>query len=99
MKVVFSDRSRARLHEIQSYIAFYDIRAAAKVVDRIIYATEMLSDHPRLGPTWSGGRTRALVVSGLPYASTTGRPLATAWGERLAAIVGPHTADVRALRA
>jgi plasmid stabilization system protein ParE len=67
MKVVFSDRSRARLHEIQSYIAFYDIRAAAKVVDRIIYATEMLSDHPRLGPTWSGGRTRALVVSGLPY--------------------------------
>ena len=36
MRVVFSDLSRRRLHEIQSYIAFHNIRAAAKVVDRII---------------------------------------------------------------
>jgi plasmid stabilization system protein ParE len=44
MKVVFSDRSRARLHEIQGYIAFHNIRAAEKVVDRIIYAAEMLGN-------------------------------------------------------
>ena len=36
MKVVFSDLSRRRLHEIQSCIAFHNIRAAVKVVDRII---------------------------------------------------------------
>ena len=49
MSVVFTDRSRARLHEIQGYIAFHDIRAAMRVVDRIIYAAEMLGDHPMLG--------------------------------------------------
>jgi hypothetical protein len=49
MKVVFSDLSRARLHEIQSCIAFYNIRAAGSVVDRM---------------KWTDGRTRALVVSG-----------------------------------
>ena len=67
MKVVFSDLSRRRLHEIQSYIAFHNIRAAAKVVDRIIYATEILGDHPKLGAEWQGGPSRALTVSGLPY--------------------------------
>jgi plasmid stabilization system protein ParE len=67
MKVVFSDRSRARLHEIQGYIAFHNIRAAEKVVDRIIYAAEMLGDHPKLGVVWNGGSTRALTVPGLPY--------------------------------
>jgi plasmid stabilization system protein ParE len=67
MKVVFSDRSRTRLHEIQGYIAFHNIRAAEKVVDRIIYAAEMLGDHPHLGSVWQGGPTRALTVPGLPY--------------------------------
>ena len=67
MKVVFSDLSRARLHEIQGYIALHNIRAAEKVVDRIIYAAEMLGDHPRLGTVWRRGATRALVVPGLPY--------------------------------
>lgn len=67
MKVVFSDLSRRRLHETQSYIAFHNIRAAAKVVDRIIYATEILGDHPKLGAEWQGRLSRALTVSGLPY--------------------------------
>jgi plasmid stabilization system protein ParE len=67
MKVVFSDLSRNRLHEIQGYIAFHNIRAAEKVVDRIIYAAEMLADYPQLGPVWPPGPTRALAVSGLPY--------------------------------
>ena len=67
MKVIFSDRSRARLHEIQSYVAFHNIRAAVQVIDRILYTTELLADHPHLGTLWRAGKTRALVVSGLPY--------------------------------
>ena len=67
MKVVFSDRSRVRLHEIQAYIAFFNSRAAVRVVDRIIYAAEMLEDHPQLGAPWREGPTRALVVPGIPY--------------------------------
>ncbi len=67
MKVVFSDLSRARLHDIQGYIAFHNIRAAQRVADRIIYAAEMLADHPHLGAPWQGGPTRALTVPGLPY--------------------------------
>ena len=65
MKVVFSDLSRRRLHEIQAYIAFDNIRAAVKVIDRIIYTAELLGDHPELGTLWQGGPTRALAVSGL----------------------------------
>ena len=49
MKVVFSDLARTRLHDIQGHIAFHNIRAAEKVVDRILYAAEMLGDHPLLG--------------------------------------------------
>lgn len=67
MSVVFTDRSRARLHEIQGYIAFHDIRAAMRVADRIIYAAEMLGDHPLLGVVWENGPDRALTVPGLPY--------------------------------
>ena len=67
LRVFFTDRSRARLHEIQGYIAFHDIRAAMRVVDRIIYAAEMLGDHPLLGVVWGDGPNRALTVPGLPY--------------------------------
>ena len=67
LPVVFSDRSRTRLHEIQGYIAFHNIRAAERVITRILYAAEMLGDYPELGPTWQGGPTRALAVTGLPY--------------------------------
>lgn len=67
MKVVVSDLTRRRLHEIQSYIAFHIIRAAAKVVDKIIHTIEMAGDHPKLGAKWQGGPTRALGAPGLPY--------------------------------
>jgi len=67
MKVVFTDRSRARLHEIQADIAPHHARAAVRVVDRIIYAAEMLQDYPKLGAPWQGGQTRALSVPSLPY--------------------------------
>lgn len=67
MKVVITDRARARLHGIQAYIAKQHARAAVRVVDRIIYAAAMLEDHPLLGAIRRGGPTRALVVPGQPY--------------------------------
>jgi addiction module RelE/StbE family toxin len=65
MKVVFSPRALLRLREIQAWIAYDNVTAAAKVVNRIRQSAEMLADHPMLGREWDG--TRALVVSGLPY--------------------------------
>lgn len=67
LPVVFSDQSRHRLHEIQGYIAFHNIRAARTVVDRIIYAAELLGHYPTLGPLWQDGVTRAFTVPGLRY--------------------------------
>ena len=66
MKVVFSPRAILRLRQIQAYIAYDNVTAAARVVGRIRQSTEMLADHPKLGSAWAGG-TRALTVSGLPY--------------------------------
>lgn len=66
MKVVFSPRALLRLREIQAYIAYDNVTAAATVMNRIRQSTEVLADHPMLGREWDE-RTRALVVSGLPY--------------------------------
>lgn len=66
MKVVLSPRAVLRLREIQAYIAYDNVAAAVRVVSRIRQATEILADHPWLGPVWSG-HTRALLVTGLPY--------------------------------
>lgn len=66
MKVVFSPRALLRLREIQSYIAYDNVTAAARVVNRIRQCVEMLADHPELGTPW-GAHGRALIVSGLPY--------------------------------
>jgi plasmid stabilization system protein ParE len=67
LPVVYSELCRTRLHDIQGHIAFHNIRAATRVVDRIIYAAEMLGDHPLLGTLWKGGPTRALTIPGLRY--------------------------------
>ena len=66
MKVVFSPRALLRLREIQAYIAYDNVTAAATVMNRIRQSTEVLADHPMLGREWDE-LTRALVVSGLPY--------------------------------
>ena len=66
MKVVFSPRALLRLREIQAYIAYDNVTAAATVMNRIRQSTEVLADHPMLGREWDEF-TRALVVSGLPY--------------------------------
>lgn len=66
MKLVFSPRALRRLREIQAYIAYDNISAATRVMQRIRQTADMLADHPKLGREWDGA-TRALVVSGLPY--------------------------------
>lgn len=66
MKVVFSPRALRRLREIQSFIAYDNVTAAARAMNRIRQTIEMLADHPKLGGRWDS-HTRALVVSGLPY--------------------------------
>lgn len=66
MRVALTDAAQARLREIEDHIANDNPRAAARTVDRILYVVELLAEHPRLGRRWDG-RTRALVVTGLPY--------------------------------
>lgn len=91
MRVLFTDRSRQRLHEIQSYIAFHNIRAAVKVVDRIVFATELLADHPMLGKVWRGGPTRALVVPGPRYRI---HYIVDEVGERVVILTVAHTSQM-----
>ena len=67
MKVVFSALARTRLLDIETYIADQDPRAAERVVHRIIFAAELLGEHPKLGVVWKGGTTSALVVPTVPY--------------------------------
>ena len=62
MIVVLSPRAVQRLREIQAWIAYDNLTAAAQVIQRIRQTTEILADHPKLGPLWRG-----IVVSGLPY--------------------------------
>jgi addiction module RelE/StbE family toxin len=67
MIVVLSPRAVQRLREIQAWIAYDNLTAAAQVIQRIRQTTEILADHPKLGPLWRGGPSRGIVVSGLPY--------------------------------
>ena len=67
MIVVLSPRAVQRLREIQAWIAYDNLTAAAQVIQRIRQTTEILADHPKLGPVWRGGPSRSIVVSGLPY--------------------------------
>ena len=67
MIVVLSPRAVQRLREIQAWIAYDNLTAAAQVIQRIRQTTEILADHPKLGLLWRGGPSRGIVVSGLPY--------------------------------
>lgn len=67
MIVVLSPRAVERLREIQAWIAYDNLTAAAQVIQRIRQTTEILADHPKLGPVWRRGPSRAIAVSGLPF--------------------------------
>jgi plasmid stabilization system protein ParE len=67
MKVVLSPRAVDDLREIQAYIAYDNVSAAARVASRIRGAIAMLQLHPRLGHVYEEGPERRLVVPGYPY--------------------------------
>lgn len=54
MRVIVSPRASRRLREIQSRIAYDNVTAALRVVNRIRQCTDLLVDHPRLGRDWDG---------------------------------------------
>jgi plasmid stabilization system protein ParE len=90
MPVVFTDRSRDRLRTIQGYIAFHNLRAAERVITRILGAAEMLGTFPDLGHPWESGPTRALSVPGMPYRIH----YAVVPGERVVILAIAHTSQL-----
>jgi plasmid stabilization system protein ParE len=48
MKVVLSLRCQSRLRDIQGYLAFHNMRAAVKAMDRIFYTFELPAEYPRI---------------------------------------------------
>jgi len=66
-QLLWTRRALRRLDEIGSYIAHENPAAAAKVVGRIVAATERLADHPRSGRPGRLSNTRELVLADIPY--------------------------------
>lgn len=68
MKLEFSPRSLRDLREIQSHIAYDNIRAAQRVVDQIVNTAELLSGFPDLGQDYEKiSGVRFLTLSNYPY--------------------------------
>ena len=67
MRVVFAPRARDDLRQIQSYIAYDNVTAAARVAGRIRSMIELLAFHPKIGEVYEKGPERRLVVPSYPY--------------------------------
>ncbi|MCE9523208.1 MAG: type II toxin-antitoxin system RelE/ParE family toxin [Alphaproteobacteria bacterium] len=67
MRVVWSARAQADVHDLFAYIALDKPGAAEKVVRRLTNAGERLRDMPLRGRIGQAPKTRELVVTGLPY--------------------------------
>lgn len=66
-EVIWTRRALRRLDEIGAYIAYENPVAAAKVVGRLIAATERLADYPQSGRPGRLGNTREVVLPDFPY--------------------------------
>jgi toxin ParE1/3/4 len=66
-EIVWLDDALQDLDDIGSYIALDDVRAAERVVRRIVEAVSVLAWHPMLGRLLGDGDTRRLIVTGTPY--------------------------------
>lgn len=62
MLVVWSPRARDRLVEITTYVSRHDVAAAERLWQRLVDATEPLSEHPYLYRPGRVEGTRELVV-------------------------------------
>lgn len=55
------------LDDIGEHIALDNVRAAERIVRRIVEAVAVLSWHPKVGRALADGDTRRLVITGTPY--------------------------------
>ncbi len=67
MRISWTRKALENLEEHAEYIAEADPLAAARVVDKIFCAIDMLADHPGVGRPGRVPGTRELVVTGTPY--------------------------------
>ncbi len=58
--------ARARLREIQAYVANDKPEAAERLTTRIVAVVEALRNHPHLGRAGADPETRELVIGGTP---------------------------------
>lgn len=66
MKVVWTDRAKARLHQIHGYIAQEHPLNASRVVDRLTLRVAQLAEHPHSGRVvvvYQGRELRELIES------------------------------------
>ena len=66
MKIVFAPLARDNLRDIQTYIAFDNISAAARVASEIRRTIETLETYPLIGQAYQDD-VRRLVVTRYPY--------------------------------
>ncbi|MDA0656744.1 MAG: type II toxin-antitoxin system RelE/ParE family toxin [Proteobacteria bacterium] len=67
MKIEFSATAKSDLHSIRLFIAEDNVRAAERVVLRILQSIRHLAQFPEMGRDWLDAGTRALNIPGLPY--------------------------------
>jgi toxin ParE1/3/4 len=65
--LVWSPLARARLRDIQTFIAKDKPEAAARLATRIVAVVETLRQHPHLGRAGAEPGIRELVIGGTPY--------------------------------
>jgi toxin ParE1/3/4 len=67
VEIVWSPLARARLRDIQTFIAQDKPEAAAILATRIVAVVETLRQHPHLGRAGAEPGIRELVIGGSPY--------------------------------
>jgi toxin ParE1/3/4 len=67
VEIVWSPLARARLRDIQTFIAKDKPEAAARLAIRIVAVVETLRQHPYLGRAGAEPGIRELVIGGSPY--------------------------------
>lgn len=67
VEIVWSPLARARLRDLQTFIAKDKPEAAARLATRIVAVVETLRQHPHLGRAGAEPGIRELVIGGTPY--------------------------------
>lgn len=67
VEIVWSPLARARLQEIQAFVALDNPGAGERLATRIVALVEALRNHPYLGRAGAEPESRELVIGGTPY--------------------------------